>query len=213
VEVKKKGMFCKIYCLPRAKRRSAIKEKAIAFFLQKWAESGLVPKYTSWNKVDRLLNPAICGRPRPDFVYDLGDRIVILECDEFQHRSGSYVPRCELLRLVRIVEGYRTIPGHIIPVHVIRYNPDGFKIGGQKGVISLVKRMELLKERLISACENVQMENRLIIEKLCYDNTSSGAASSQDFIQVEEYKNLAQFEEHIDRMYPQPGMEEIYSDL
>ena len=211
VVVKKKGEFCKQYCMPRVKRRSAIKEKAIAFFLQKWAESGLIPKYTSWNKVNRLSDTAICGRPQPDFVYDLGDRIVILECDEFQHKSSNYLPRCELLRIVRIVEGYRTIPGYFIPVHIIRYNPDGFKIGGEKGVISLAKKMELLKERLISACENDQTEHRLVIEKLCYDNDNSGAASSRlDFIQIEKYETISQFEELIDRMYPLPGMEELF---
>jgi hypothetical protein len=204
----KKGDLC-IYCRPKSRQHSATKEKNIAFFLKKWADEGLIPMYTSWNKCNPTSNPLICGRFRPDFIFDIGDRIVIVECDEDQHKG--YIPRCELTRVVHIVESYKTIPGYFIPVHFIRYNPDGFKISGKTGVIGLTKRMGLLKERLISACETDQMEHRLVIEKLCYDNDNGGAASSRlDFIQIEEYKTISQFEELIDRMYPLPGMEELF---
>jgi hypothetical protein len=188
-----------------------VKEKVVEHFLSKWAAAGLMPKYTAWDKSNPTRDPQICmQRHRPDFLYDLGDRIVIVECDEYQHKFASSPERCELMRLVNIAEGYRTVPGFFIPVYVIRYNPDSFKVAGISVNLNQDQRMQLLKRRLLGALNNQQKDFRLTIEKLFYDEDGAGASTEDNYMQMEQYKTLADFEVHVDHLFPLEGMEDIY---
>jgi hypothetical protein len=60
-----------------------------------------------------------CGRERPDRVYDFGDKIVVLECDENQHQERACV--CEQTRMVNIGESFGGVQ-----VYFICWNPDDY---------------------------------------------------------------------------------------
>lgn len=64
------------------------------------------------DQTDKTINSAECGRERPDRVYDMGDKIVILECDENQHQERSCA--CEQTRMVNIGQSYGGVPVYFI---------------------------------------------------------------------------------------------------
>jgi hypothetical protein len=72
------------------------------------------------DQTDKTINGAECGLERPDRVYDLIDKIIILECDENQHQDRNC--SCEQTRMVNIGQSYGGIP-----VYFIRWNPDSYK--------------------------------------------------------------------------------------
>ena len=96
------------------------------------------------NTTDTMLDGGICGKERPDRTYDFGDKIVILECDEHQHRERSCV--CEQVRMVNIGQSYGGIP-----VYFIRFNPDNYSPKSErKYPEQLQKRYKLLSDLLVS---------------------------------------------------------------
>jgi hypothetical protein len=93
-----------------------------------------------------------CSRYRPDAVIDFLHFIVIVEVDEYQHKT--YTKECEKMRMMQIHQDYGGIP-----VVFIRFNPDNYNIrlpNGSKEVVKpsngrltelfdLIKRFEYLK--------------------------------------------------------------------
>ena len=73
-------------------------------------------EYTTYDKIIK----DGCSLKRPDFTFDLGDRIIVLEVDENQH--SSYLPECETNRMIQIHQDYGGLD-----VCFIRYNPDNYK--------------------------------------------------------------------------------------
>jgi hypothetical protein len=68
---------------------------------------------------DTVIDGGACGKERPDRTYDLGDKILILECDEHQHRDRAC--DCEQTRMANIGQSYGGAP-----VYFIRWNPDDY---------------------------------------------------------------------------------------
>ena len=68
---------------------------------------------------DKVVEGGMCGKERPDRVFDFGDKIVILECDENQHKERER--DCELTRMKNIGQMFGGTP-----VYFIRWNPDGY---------------------------------------------------------------------------------------
>ena len=68
---------------------------------------------------DRVLEGGACGLERPDFVFDAGGHMVVLEVDENQHRG--YACLCEQQRMVNVSQALG------MPTRFVRYNPDAFK--------------------------------------------------------------------------------------
>jgi len=67
---------------------------------------------------DRI-QPGGCNKYRPDFLFDYGTHIVILEVDEDQHRN--YECACEQARMINLFQaqgGMKTL--------FIRFNPDSY---------------------------------------------------------------------------------------
>lgn len=92
---------------------------------------------------DRQIDNGVCGKERPDFLFDAGDHFVIIEVDEDQHKSRSC--ECEQTRMVNISQTLG------MPVFFIRYNPDLYKdiVGTKSGQHeSKTKRLQKLKEWL-----------------------------------------------------------------
>lgn len=187
--VKKKDSVCG-QCAPKAKRGSPCKEARIAAELEGWALTGIIPRYTSWNKTTLDTNPAICGRYRPDFVWDLQHRAVILEVDEHQHKTDHYIPHCELVRMARIVEGFGGIP-----VHIIRYNPDAFKIKGVTRTTRRGERVALLKDQLSKALAEPDFEHVIVLQYLWFDQEEETA----EFATAQYYKTLEEYEEWVSK--------------
>jgi hypothetical protein len=92
------------------------------------------------DSTDKMIDGGLCGQERPDRIYDFGDKIVILECDEHQHKSRSCV--CEQTRMVNIAQ---SLGG--IPVHFIRWNPDDYDtVSDRKMPEQIQKRYKLVRD-------------------------------------------------------------------
>jgi len=83
---------------------------------------------------DVVIDDGICGKERPDRVYDFDDKIVVLECDEHQHRDRVCV--CEHTRMVNIGQSFGGVP-----TYFIRWNPDDYSPESDR------KNPELLPKR------------------------------------------------------------------
>jgi hypothetical protein len=108
------------------------KQKALMTYLDEHNLNG--------NSTDCIVNQGICGKERPDRVYELDDKIIILECDEHQHRDRDCI--CEQTRMINIGQGYGGLP-----VYFIRWNPDVYSPQIEhKEVESVSKRYKLVAD-------------------------------------------------------------------
>ena len=174
---------------------SRCKEARIVAVLDEWAGCQMIPKYTSWDKAISGTNAAICGRYRPDVAWDLLIRTVVLEIDEYQHKHENYILRCELIRVSRIVEAFGGVP-----VHIIRYNPDAFKINGVTRRTMLKERLELLKNTLVECFDNgPDLEHRIVVQHLFFDQDGDDV---KEFVVTTKYKTLEDYEQWVERTAP-----------
>jgi hypothetical protein len=60
-----------------------------------------------------------CHRYRPDFLFDWGSHVCIVECDEDQHKG--YACECEQARMINLFQDQGGTP-----VVFVRFNPDGY---------------------------------------------------------------------------------------
>jgi len=74
---------------------------------------------------DLMIEKGECGKERPDRIYDIGDKIIILECDEHQHKDRQCL--CEQTRMVNIGQSFGGTP-----VYFIRWNPDKYITSNSK---------------------------------------------------------------------------------
>jgi hypothetical protein len=101
------------------------KEFAMKKFLDKAIQDGVLPHYTLHDRAIALgLDPSVYGNSRPDWVWMLSDRWIILEHDEAQHKGNTY--SCERRRELQICN----VAGSM-PVFFLRFNPDTFKTGSK----------------------------------------------------------------------------------
>ena len=71
------------------------------------------------SSTDTIINNGECGKERPDRVFELEDKILIIECDENQHKDRNC--ECEQTRMVNISQSFGGTP-----VYFIRFNPDDY---------------------------------------------------------------------------------------
>ena len=103
------------YCNPSSFNKSRlVKQDNLMSYLD---SRGLIGTTT-----DRPISDGVCGRERPDRVFDIGDKILIIECDENQHRERNCA--CEQARMVNIAQSFGGIP-----TYFIRWNPDDYEPG------------------------------------------------------------------------------------
>jgi hypothetical protein len=123
-----------------------------------------LPKYLFYDRP--LTSEPVCGKERPDFTFDCGTHLVILEVDEYQHKN--YQSECELIRMKNITNA------STMPCIWIRYNPDEFK--GCTLKITEKYRCELLL-KVLSVCMSMQpqsTEDFLRVAYLFYDGFKLG---------------------------------------
>lgn len=115
---------------------------------------------------DKIINGGNCGKERPDRIYDFGNKIVVIECDEHQHKN---IPdECEKIRMINICQSFGGIP-----VYFIRWNPDDYKLITNKvNIEPMNKRLKLVGDLLydIYSSKIVLPEELLCVLYLYYDN-------------------------------------------
>ena len=124
---------------------------------------------------DRRLQDACGLKDRPDFVIDVGSRIIIVEVDEHQHRDRLCARQCICpdnvrhckCQQARMFDTSQQFGG--MPVVWIRFNPDDFDIRpNTKGKVNAaVRRQELVRMVRFVANQPMEwMEGHLT--KVCY---------------------------------------------
>ena len=97
---------------------------------------------------DIMIDKGACGKERPDRVYDFDDKIIILECDENQHKDRECV--CEQTRMINISQSFGGIP-----VYFIRWNPDEYlPENSKKDQENIKKRYKLVSDLIKSIKSN-----------------------------------------------------------
>ncbi len=94
------------------------------------------------DSTDKIVEGGVCGKERPDRIFDLGDKIIVLECDEHQHRERVCI--CEQTRMVNIGQSFGGIP-----VYFIRWNPDDYSPANSRKKPEDVKKRHKLVGDLI----------------------------------------------------------------
>jgi hypothetical protein len=105
---------------------------------------------------------------RIDFVIYKVDRIVCVECDEHSHRSEGVL--CDVTRMLDVAAQHRMRSE--LPLHFIRFNPDGYTVDGGRPKPHMNAR---IRELLLAIEEPVSAP--LAITYVCYD-TSGGVADA-----------------------------------
>ncbi len=125
---------------------------------------------------NRIVSTASCGKERPDFVFEFITHNVILEVDEYQHRSYNCL--CEQVRMINITQAFGGTP-----IFWIRYCPHEFIPANSfaKSTISKTKREAHLLEWLQLAFKR-DMHHLAEVVYLFYDGTRENV--SEHDIQV-----------------------------
>lgn len=101
------------FCNPETFRRfRKAKEERVKQFLD--------AKEFKYISHDRIVDGGVCGKERPDFLFDCCTHFVILEIDENQHSSKACTCEGDQARMVNISQALG------MPVWFIRYNPDNY---------------------------------------------------------------------------------------
>lgn len=115
------------YCDPvRFETNRLAKQNYVMEYLNKRGLKG--------DSTDIVIDRGQCGRERPDRTFDFDDKIVILECDEYQHRDRQCL--CEQTRMVNISQSYGGMP-----VYFIRWNPDHYAGANNEPMAKRHKRL------------------------------------------------------------------------
>jgi len=119
------------FCDPEAFKTARLaKQNALMAYLDARGLKG--------NSTDTIVEGGECGYERPDRVYDFGDKIVIVECDEDQHKGRPCL--CEQTRMVNIGQAFGGVP-----VYFVRWNPDDYVPKDERKIPDeIAKRRELL---------------------------------------------------------------------
>jgi hypothetical protein len=136
------------YCVPGIHTAVRLqKQRALMEYLD---SCKFLPLATSTDKIIE----SSCGKERPDRTYECSDKVIIIECDEYQHRDRA--PECETIRMKNIGQMYGGTP-----VYFLRWNPDNY------APLNPLKGMELTKSRykLLANILKDLIENRTTLPK------------------------------------------------
>jgi len=161
-------------------------------FLREQADAGMIPKYTSWNCIDRERDVDQCSNAyRPDFTYVEKEKkglVVIVEFDERQHEL--YEESCELNRMLMLNHSFMT--NRAACIRWIRYNPDGFNVNGGKIRVGAKDRKAYFIQRLKRALDNTDYSHKIEIEYLFYNKTPE-MDQSDPFNRTESFNDILDY--------------------
>ncbi len=133
---------------------------------------------------DRIID-STCNLYRPDILYDCGTHIVVVECDENQHKSYNW-ESCSLNKSLEHMEEkrmYEIMVAYGLPAIFLRWNPDSFKGNGTMSKrYNNSKRLEILV-KWVNYCMKMKVDQGVIYKKLFYDEYEEGDIS---FNKIEE---------------------------
>jgi hypothetical protein len=120
---------------------------------------------------DRETIVPFCGQgsrklARLDFAIYKTDRVVAVECDEREHDRESVL--CEVTRMLDVAAQHRLTSD--LPLHFIRFNPDGYTVDGR----AQKPRMAERHKELVLAIEE-PLTAPLAISYICYSSTAGVA--------------------------------------
>jgi hypothetical protein len=166
-ELLNKDKLCGICCdrpfYEESKRINKLKETIMVKYLR---------KHINGNEIlaDRIID-STCNLYRPDILYDCGTHIVVVECDENQHKNYPW-ESCSLNKSLEHMEEkrmYEIMIAYGLPAIFLRWNPDTFKVNG---VINKKynndKRLEMLV-KWVKYCFKMEVSLGVIHKKLFYD--------------------------------------------
>ena len=154
-------------CNPEAFARAALaKQNALMSYLD-------VHDHPGTTVDDRIIDGGVCGKERPDRIIDLGDKILVIECDENQHKERAC--SCEQARMVNIAQSFGGVP-----VYFIRWNPDNYKTE-KKTQVPLNQRYALLTELLtaIKSCKHVVPHGLVSVFYMFFDGWQGRPSMSE----------------------------------
>jgi hypothetical protein len=134
-----------------------------------------------FDKEDEVVDSE-CSKARPDFVYHLGDLVIITEVDEGQHKGYKSCGHTkeermatEKRRMFGIFQSY-----YGVPTVFVRYNPDSFRDDNGKIVkVGDMKRQEVLISWLKKIMKEKKDFTGCNVKYLFYDGYSEGDESFQ----------------------------------
>jgi len=162
---------CDIPFYEESKRMNKVKETTMVRYLKENLILPLNVKELPW---DKIVN-GDCNMYRPDLPYHCGSFILIIECDENQHKNYPWetcslnksLDHAEEKRMYEIMLSYEGLP-----CIFLRWNPDNFKV---KGILCkryvIEKRLEILK-KWVEYCFSLditKIEGLVQYKKLFYD--------------------------------------------
>jgi hypothetical protein len=141
------------------------KQKIVKYWIDSWIKEGKLPQYSSY---DQITNDGACSKQRPDFAWELDDRVAFLEVDENQHETEPQ--QCRNTRMINI--STNDFAG--LPAFWTRYNPDTFKSNDGKNQIvkeSIRKEwlLKSLQNRLVNASDEDRKLDIIGVSYLFYD--------------------------------------------
>jgi hypothetical protein len=173
-ELLNKDDLCGICCdkpfYEESKRMNKVKESIMVKYLRNNVEGNEI-------LADRIID-STCNLYRPDILYDCGTHIVVVECDENQHKNYPW-ESCSLNRSLEHMEEkrmYEIMVAYGLPAIFIRWNPDNFNIKGSEGPRVLrinkkynnARRLEMLV-KWVNYYMKLEVKQGVIYKKLFYD--------------------------------------------
>ncbi|MCK9607871.1 MAG: hypothetical protein M0R33_15615 [Methylomonas sp.] len=165
------------FCGSGVKSTHLMKQKEVEDYLKANLPIDIQQK---WKSTDTTIDHGVCGRERPDFLFDADTHFVIVECDEHQH--DSYPCECEQARMVNIANG---LGMHTI---FIRYNPDDYKYSAEYSTAKKMTpkvRHELLINILAAEIKRDIADIQPIeVIYICYDGCDTSCVSKHTILSV-----------------------------
>ena len=167
-ELLNKDGLCGICCdkpfYDKSKRLNKVKETMMVRYLRNNIKEG------EEILADRIID-STCNLYRPDILYDCGTHIVVVECDENQHKGYNW-ESCSLNRSLEHMEEkrmYEIMVAYGLPAIFLRWNPDNFNIKGSiNKKYNNARRLEMLV-KWVNYCMKMKLEPGVIYKKLFYD--------------------------------------------
>jgi hypothetical protein len=183
-------------CLPKPFHNSPYKEIKLAARLRDWAREGVIQMYSFWNKQNPLADPTQCGNYRVDFIFELHEKVVLLECDENQH--CGYDKRCEFIRQAKVSLGFGGLP-----IYWIRYNPDVFRLDGRVHSVKKNDRESVLLKMLQLALSSIDFDHFITLIYICYNkSTPASGTMEDDLCETFKFKNIEDYTEWVEQKTP-----------
>jgi len=182
-EILNKDNLCSICCETSFYNKSKKVNKLKESIMVKYLRNNL--KEAKEILADTIIDSK-CNLYRPDILYDCGTHIVVIECDENQHKNYNW-ESCSLNRSLEHAEEkrmYEIMIAYGLPTIFIRWNPDKYKINDT--IINKYnsnKRLEILV-KWINHCFKMNIKEGIIYKKLFYDNYKEEDIS---FKKIEEH--------------------------